>query len=65
MELDKQQVAACLRIAPRTLNQWVKDGFFPAPVYIGRRAFWAAAVVEAWIAARLAGAAGTTGVQGM
>ena len=53
MELDKQQAATRLRIAPRTLNVWVKNGYFPTPVYIGRRAFWSVVVVDGWIASKL------------
>lgn len=38
-----------LEVTPRTLRRWIKNGYFPAPSYIGRRAVYDPGTVDSWI----------------
>jgi excisionase family DNA binding protein len=44
---DKKELAALLRVSPRTIERWVKAGTLSAPLQVGRKALWSRAVVEA------------------
>jgi predicted DNA-binding transcriptional regulator AlpA len=48
-EFSKAEVADRLHVSTRTLELWCHDGYFPKPIYIGRRAFWRASAVDAWV----------------
>jgi predicted DNA-binding transcriptional regulator AlpA len=40
-------------VSDMTLNRWLRDGKFPAPIMmIGRQRFWSAADIAAWQAGR-------------
>jgi excisionase family DNA binding protein len=38
--LTKEDVAALLKVQPRTINEWQRQGRFPAPVRLGRLRRW-------------------------
>jgi predicted DNA-binding transcriptional regulator AlpA len=40
----------CGDVSDMTLWRWLQAGAFPKPTYIGRRRFWRASAVEAWLA---------------
>ncbi len=46
--LDKPTVCDRLGVAPRTLENMVRDGEFPPPVRVGKRVFWSEVAVAAW-----------------
>ena len=48
--LRKEEVAERLRVPIGTLNHWVQTGQGPRSARIGRRRFWRAADVDAWVA---------------
>jgi excisionase family DNA binding protein len=49
MELmTKGEVCRALGVSERTLENYVRTGRFPAAVFLGRRATWAADAVENW-----------------
>ena len=50
--LRKEEVAERLRVPIGTLNHWVQTGQGPRSARIGRRRFWRAADVDAWVAAQ-------------
>ena len=50
--LRKEEVAERLRVPIGTLNHWVQTGQWPRSARIGRRRFWRAADVDAWVAAQ-------------
>ncbi|PZR48483.1 helix-turn-helix transcriptional regulator [Paraburkholderia fungorum] len=52
--LDKAAVCERLNISERTLEGWVRDGRFPAPVRLGKRCYWADEAVQKWHAALFA-----------
>lgn len=47
--LRKHEILDITGWRPSTLNEKVKDGFFPAPVYEGKIPFWDSRVVEKWV----------------
>lgn len=47
--LTKWAVASRLHCSTRTIEIWVKAGQFVPPIYIGRRPFWTAQSLEAWL----------------
>lgn len=46
--MNKEQVCTTLKIAPRTLEGWVKAGRFPPPVQIGKAVYWLDEAVQKW-----------------
>jgi predicted DNA-binding transcriptional regulator AlpA len=49
MELmTKSDVCGVLGISERTLENYVRVGRFPRPVFIGKRALWAQEAVKRW-----------------
>lgn len=50
--LRKEEVAERLRVSIHTLTYWVQNGQGPRSARIGRRRFWRAADVDAWVAAQ-------------
>jgi prophage regulatory protein len=46
--MSKQQVEEEFSISERTLELWVKDGKFPPPVRLGKRAYWTREAIERW-----------------
>lgn len=46
--LNKQGVCEQLKISARCLETWVSERRFPAPVRIGRCAYWDEAALERW-----------------
>ena len=49
--LKKSEVAALLRVTPRTIENYLKQGRIPAPVRIGNRPLWAAGAIHALLVA--------------
>lgn len=47
--LTKWAVASRLHCSTRTIEIWVKAGQFVPPIYVGRRPFWTAQSLEAWL----------------
>lgn len=48
-------LAAVLNVAPRTVQNWVRQGRIPAPLgRTGDNARWAPAVIQAWLEERAA-----------
>lgn len=47
--LTKWAVASRMHCSTRTIEIWVKAGQFVPPIYIGRRPFWTAQSLEAWL----------------
>lgn len=48
---DKPSVAQTLRMSERSLERLVRARRFPAPVRLGRNAYWHKAVVDRWLEA--------------
>ena len=46
--LSKRQVMAELGVSERTLETWVSNQRFPAPVRIGRHVYWSREALERW-----------------
>ncbi len=46
--LREKHITQTYNFSKSTLWRWVKAGHFPAPVKIGRSAFWTAEAVAAW-----------------
>ncbi len=46
--LDKASVCQRLAIAPRTLENMVKNGQFPSGVRVGKHVFWSELAVRKW-----------------
>ena len=46
--LDKASVCQRLAIAPRTLENMVKNGQFPSGVRVGKHVFWSELAVHKW-----------------
>jgi excisionase family DNA binding protein len=46
--MTKQAVVEDLNVSERTLEKWVRDGKFPTPVRMGKRAYWDREAVERW-----------------
>ena len=38
--LNKYQVAERLQVTTRTIDKWIKEGYFPKGRYVKRRPFW-------------------------
>jgi len=57
--LTTDEVAAMLRVQPRTLEDWRGDGYGPPFIYIGRHVRYRLRDVSAWIETRKASS--TTG----
>lgn len=51
--LTKDDIAACLDISIRTVENWVSDCTLPAPKKLGNRVYWHPDVFYAWLAKRL------------
>lgn len=49
--LKKSEVAAILRVTPRTVENYLKQGRIPAPVRIGNRPLWPACAIQALLVA--------------
>ena len=49
--LKKSEVAALLRVTPRTIENYLKQGRIPAPVRIGNRPLWPAVAIRALLVA--------------
>jgi predicted DNA-binding transcriptional regulator AlpA len=46
--ISKDELLAELKIAARTLENWVRRGEFPRGVRIGRRMTWSRKALEQW-----------------
>lgn len=46
--LTKEKVCSLLSISPRGLGDLVAQNRFPAPVRVGKRAFWSTSSVQRW-----------------
>ena len=46
--LDKASVCQRLTISPRTLENMVKNGQFPAGVRVGKHVYWSELAVHKW-----------------
>lgn len=46
--LDKRTVCERLSIAPRTLENMIRDGQFPPAVRIGKFVYWSEVAVRKW-----------------
>ena len=55
--LKKSEVAALLRVTPRTIENYLKQGRIPAPVRIGNRPLWPAGAIQALLATPVRGGA--------
>jgi predicted DNA-binding transcriptional regulator AlpA len=53
--LRKSEVAAALRVAERTLDDWRLKGKFPQPKRINGRLVWDAAVIQRFLAEEASG----------
>ncbi len=51
---DKTSVAQVLRMSERSLERLVHARRFPAPVRLGRNAYWHSNVVDSWLEATFA-----------
>lgn len=52
--LTREDVQELLKISSRTLDSWIANGIIPRPKRIGgRRLYWAAAVIHAWLEGQL------------
>ena len=47
--LTKDEVARALRVSPRTISTYVRQGTLPPPVRLGRRPLWAQDELESAI----------------
>lgn len=46
--LNKYQVAERLQVTTRTIDKWIKEGYFPKGRYVKRRPFWSEREVDNW-----------------
>ncbi|WP_288127734.1 hypothetical protein [Thiomonas sp.] len=46
--VTKAELAAELRVAKRTIENWMLWGTLPKATYLGRRAYWPRPIIEAW-----------------
>ncbi len=46
--VTKAELATELRVAKRTIENWMLWGTLPKATYLGRRAYWPRSVIEAW-----------------
>jgi|APLow6443716910_1056828.scaffolds.fasta_scaffold20082_3 hypothetical protein len=60
--LTKWAVASRMHCSTRTIEIWVKAGQFVPPMYVGRRPFWTAQSLEAWLSQK-ASEASSSGAQ--
>lgn len=50
--LNVYELAAMLGCSDRTIRTWRREGMFPPPIRLGRRAIrWRKSVVQAWLGA--------------
>ncbi|WP_250473101.1 helix-turn-helix domain-containing protein [Caballeronia sp. GAFFF1] len=47
--ITKENAAQILSVSVRTIDHYVQDGRMPAPVHLGRRAYWHPEVFYAWL----------------
>ena len=48
--LRMREVLALLRVSRSTLNRWIREGTFPRPVKLGKRAVrWRRSDIEGWL----------------
>lgn len=47
--ITKENAAQILSVSVRTIDHYVRDGRMPAPVHLGRRAYWHPDVFYAWL----------------
>ena len=48
--LRMREVLALLRVSRSTLNRWIREGAFPRPVKLGKRAVrWRRSDIEGWL----------------
>lgn len=47
--LDANAIKQVAPVSDVSIWRWVKEGKFPAPVKVGRRSFWRASEIEAWV----------------
>lgn len=47
--ITKENAAQILAVSVRTIDYYVRDGRMPAPVHLGRRAYWHPDVFFAWL----------------
>ena len=48
--LGMREVLALLSVSRSTLNRWIREGAFPRPVKLGKRAVrWRRADIEHWL----------------
>ena len=47
-KLSKREVIATLGVSERTLENWVREKYFPTGIRIGKEMFWLAAALENW-----------------
>lgn len=45
--LTMKEVAEHLQVSVRTIQSWVKDGYFPEPIRFGRRPYFTVDMIEA------------------
>ena len=46
--MSLEQVAKTLDVPPSLICQWIKEGNFPDPVYVGSLKRWPSAIIEYW-----------------
>lgn len=51
--LTKDDIAVCLNVSLRTVENWVGDGTLPSPKKLGNRVYWHPDVFYAWLSKRL------------
>ena len=48
--LSMREVLALLRVSRSTLTRWIREGAFPRPVKLGKRAVrWRRSDIEGWL----------------
>ncbi|MGE8166015.1 helix-turn-helix transcriptional regulator [Paraburkholderia sp. NPDC080076] len=47
--ITKEQAAQILAVSVRTIDYYVRDGRMPAPIHLGRRAYWHPDLFFAWL----------------
>ncbi|MCY3960423.1 MAG: AlpA family phage regulatory protein [bacterium] len=51
--LARRQVEALCRLSTSSIYRFMRDGLFPEPIRVGRRAVrWYASEIDAWLASR-------------
>lgn len=49
--LDKRDIAALVGRHPKTIEVWIREGFFPRGRYVMGRQMWTCQEFEAWFSA--------------